>query len=292
MKNILVIGSTNTDMVIRVSNLPLAGQTVLGDRFQVFEGGKGANQAVAARRAGGKVRFLTAVGNDNFGKAAIDTFKTEGIDTSAVQVIDGAPTGVALIFVNHGGENCIAVAAGANAHITPEVVDQYSQLSADVSYLLMQLETPMAAVETAVALARQNDVRVILNPAPAAALSDTVLTTLFCITPNETELEALTGVEIRNVHNAADAASVLLQRGVQNVVVTMGAAGALICNSDGVHHEQAKAIKVVDTTGAGDIFNGVFTAMLAADEHPRDAVRLAVAAASLSVQTAGVRPAA
>ncbi len=290
MKNILVIGSSNTDMVIRVGGLPLPGETVLGDQFQIFAGGKGANQAIAAHRAGANVRFLTAVGDDDFGKTAINTLVAEGIDTDAVQVVSGVPSGVALILVDHHGENSIAVAPGANAHITPEVVNEYGHIFMDVGFLLVQLETPMDAVEQALALAAENNVKVILNPAPAATLSNTVLEKLFCITPNESELEALTGKEVRNVKNAVDAASVLLQRGVQNVVVTMGENGALICNGDGTHHEKADSVQVVDTTGAGDTFNGVFTATLAAGKSLRDALRLAVAAATVSVQYAGVRP--
>ncbi len=289
MKNILVIGSSNTDMVIRVGGLPLPGETVLGDQFQIFAGGKGANQAIAAQRAGATVRFLGAVGGDDFGKAAIDALVAEGIDTGAVQVIDGVPSGVALILVDQNGENCIAVVPGANAHITPEVVHEYGHIFPHVGFLLVQLEMPMDAVEEAIALAAENDVKVILNPAPAASLSDTLLKNLFCITPNASELKTLTGKEVRNAKTAAAAASVLLQRGVQNVVVTLGEAGALICNSDGTHHEKAVAVQVVDTTGAGDTFNGVFTAKLAAGKSLRDALRLAVAAASLSVQYAGVR---
>lgn len=289
MKSILVIGSSNTDMVVRVGGLPLPGETVLGDQFQIFAGGKGANQAVAAQRAGATVRFLGAVGSDDFGKAAIDALVDEGIDTDAVQVIGGVPSGVALILVDQNGENCIAVAPGANAHITPEVVHEYGHIFPDVGFLLVQLEIPMDAVEKAIALAAENDVKVILNPAPAASLSDTLLKNLFCITPNASELKTLTGKEVRNAKTAAAAASVLLQRGVRNVVVTLGEAGALICNSDGTHHEKAVAVQVVDTTGAGDTFNGVFTAKLAAGKSLRDALRLAVAAASLSVQYAGVR---
>ena len=289
MKNILVIGSSNTDMVIRVGSLPLPGETVLGDQFQISAGGKGANQAIAAQRAGATVRFLGAVGSDDFGKAAIDALVDEGIDTDAVQVIGGVPSGVALILVDQNGENCIAVAPGANAHITPEVVHEYGHIFPHVGFLLVQLEMPMDAVEKAIALAAENNVKVILNPAPAASLSDTLLKNLFCITPNASELKTLTGKEVRNAETAAAAASVLLQRGVQNVVVTLGEAGALICNSDGTHHEKAVAVQVVDTTGAGDTFNGVFTAKLAAGKSLRDALRLAVAAASLSVQYAGVR---
>ena len=289
MKNILVIGSSNTDMVVRVGGLPLPGETVLGGQFQIFAGGKGANQAVAAQRAGATVRFLGAVGSDDFGKAAIAALVAEGIDTDAVQVIGGVPSGVALILVDQNGENCIAVAPGANARITPEVIHKYGHIFPHVGFLLVQLEMPMDAVEKAIALAAENDVKVILNPAPAASLSDTLLKNLFCITPNASELKTLTGKEVGNAKTAAAAASVLLQRGVRNVVVTLGEAGALICNSDGTHHEKAVAVQVVDTTGAGDTFNGVFTAKLAAGKSLRDALRLAVAAASLSVQYAGVR---
>jgi len=287
MHPILVIGSSNTDMVIRVRELPLPGQTVLGDDFQTFAGGKGANQAVAAQRADGNVRFLTAVGNDTFGKAASDIYESEGIDTSLIQVLDDTPSGVAMIFVSDAGENCISVAPGANGALTPEIVRRHESAIAEASLLLLQLESPVETVVEAVNIASQHGTRCVLNPAPAAEIPDETLAQLYCITPNTSEAEMLTGVAVVDERSAADAARLLLQRGVENVLVTMGEDGALLCNSDGVHHESAKSVAVVDSTAAGDTFNGVLVTALAEDRPLKEAIRMAVKAASLSVQTAG-----
>ena len=287
MKSILVIGSSNTDMVIKVRDLPLPGQTVLGEDFRTYAGGKGANQAVAARRAGGAVSFLTAVGNDNFGKAASDTCESEGIDTSLIQVIDDTPSGVAMIFVSDAGENCISVAAGANGCLTPEIVRCHESTIAEASMLLLQLETPMDSVVEAVNIASQHGTRCVLNPAPAAPIPDQTLAQLYCITPNVSEAELLTGVSVVDEQSATAAAKILLQRGVENVVITMGSNGALLCNSHETHHESAKSVAVVDSTAAGDTFNGVLVATLAEGQSLKEAIRLGVLAATLAVQTAG-----
>ena len=287
MSSILVIGSSNTDLVIRVPVLPLPGQTVLGENLQTFSGGKGANQAVAARRAGARVRFVVAVGDDGYGRSAIDNFAAEGIDTSLVQVIDDVPSGVAMILVGENGENSIAVAPGANAQLSPDCLRRQKDLFADTSLVLLQLEIPLDTVTTAVELAHRQGRPCILNPAPAAELPDTVLNKLFCITPNETEAGILTGIQIVDRESALRAAEVLLQRGVDNVAITMGERGALLHNANETHYEKAARVTVVDTTAAGDTFNGVLAAMIAEGQSLREAVRLAVAAATRSVQTAG-----
>lgn len=274
-------------MVIRVRDLPRPGQTVLGEDFQTFAGGKGANQAVAVRRADGNVSFLAAVGNDAFGKAASDIYESEGIDTSLIQVIDGTPSGVAMIFVSDAGENCISVAPGANGALTPDIVRSHERVIAEASLLLLQLESPIESVVEAVNIASQYGTRCVLNPAPAAELTDETLSQLYCITPNASEAELLTGVAVVDERSAAVAAGLLLQRGVENVLITMGENGALLCNSDGVHHQSAKSVAVVDSTAAGDTFNGVLVAVLAEGRPLKAAIRLAVKAASLSVQTAG-----
>lgn len=287
MKSILVIGSSNTDMVIRVPKLPQPGETVSGGDFQVFGGGKGANQSIAARRAGGKVQFIAAVGSDDLGKTAIDTFAAEGIDTTGIQIIGDSASGVAFIFVSEAGENCIGVAPGANTRLTPEALLDQQHAFDDAALLLMQLEIPIETVEAAIAMAATRDLPVILNPAPARQLSEQLLAGLYCITPNETEAEALTGISVNDEKSAMAAADLLLQRGVQNVVITMGSKGALLCNADGTHHQSAELVNVVDTTGAGDTFNGVFAAMIAKGRTLPDAVQTAVAAATISVQSAG-----
>ncbi len=287
MKSILVVGSSNTDMVIRVAELPKPGETVSGHDFQIFGGGKGANQAIAAQRAGGKVTFVAAVGDDEFGKTAIDTLSSEGIETTGIEVDSEVPSGVALVFVSGNGENCIGVAPGANARLTPEVLirQQYAFDNADL--LLVQLETPIASVAAAISMAASRDIPVILNPAPAQPRSDELLHGIFCLTPNESEAEALTGISVFDETSAVAAADVLLRRGVQNVVVTLGANGALLRNADGTHHQTAEAVNVVDTTGAGDTFNGVLAAMIVKGHSLQEAIETAVSAASLSVQSAG-----
>lgn len=287
MTSILVIGSSNTDMVLKVPGLPRPGETVSGEDFQIFGGGKGANQAVAARRAGGKVQFITAVGDDDFGRAALDLFSGEGIDTTGIQIIENVPSGVAMIFVSDNGENCIGVAAGANAHLSPESLLDQQHAFDDADLLLMQLEIPLETVAAAIKMANLNGTPVVINPAPAISMPDSMLENLFCITPNETEAEALTGIAVTDQVSAIAAANALLQRGVQNVVVTLGSGGALLHNSNGTHYQSTDKVKAVDTTGAGDTFNGVFAAMIASGRSLEYAMASAVRAATISVQTAG-----
>ena len=287
MKPILVIGSSNTDMVVTVGELPRPGQTVLGGEFQTFAGGKGANQAVAARRAGGDVCFVAAVGGDDFGRQALSILTAEGIDVSKVLVLDGQASGVALIYVSARGENCIAVAPGANSGLSSEYLRGNGKLFPAAGIVLLQLEVPIATVVTAIELAMHADTPCIVNPAPAAEIPDSMLDSLYCITPNQGEAEVLTGIPVTDLDSATRAAQALMQRGVRNVVITMGESGALLCNSDGTYHHEAERVDVVDTTGAGDTFNGVFAAMLARGLPIRDALHKAVAAATQSVQSVG-----
>jgi len=274
-------------MVIRVPDLPLPGQTVMGDDFQTFAGGKGANQAVAARRAGGDVSFLAAIGNDEFGKTANGIYESEGIDTSLILLVDDMSSGVAMIFVSDAGENYISVAPGANDALTSEVIRRHEIAISKADILLLQLESPLDAVIEAVNIASRHQTRCVLNPAPAAEIPDETLAQLYCISPNESEAELLTGIAVVDERSAAVAAERLLQRGVENVVITLGGNGALLCNLDGTHHQNAPSVPVVDSTAAGDTFNGVLVTLLAEGRPIKDAVRLAVTAASLSVQTAG-----
>ena len=287
MNPILVIGSSNTDMVIKVPKLPRPGQTIAGEDFQIFGGGKGANQAIAAKRAGAAVRFIAAIGDDDFGKSALQTFAAEGIDTSSIQILADTPSGVAMIFVDAGGENCIGVASGANARLTPELLQSQQYAFDDVAVLLMQLETPLETVAAAMQMAAARELPVILNPAPAQALSKDLLQGLYCITPNETEAELLSGIAVNDEASAIEAAEALRQQGVQNVIVTLGAKGALLCNAAGTLFQPAEAVKVVDTTAAGDTFNGVLAAMIANGRSLQSAVETAVRAATMSVQRAG-----
>ena len=287
MSPILVIGSSNTDMVIKVPELPRPGQTIAGEDFQIFGGGKGANQAIAAKRAGAAVRFIAAIGDDDFGKSALQTFAAEGIDTSSIQILADTPSGVAMIFVDAGGENCIGVASGANARLTPELLQSQQYAFDDVAVLLMQLETPLETVAAAMQMAAARELPVILNPAPAQALSKDLLQGLYCITPNETEAELLSGIAVNDEASAIEAAEAMRQQGVQNVIVTLGAKGALLCSAAGTYLQPAEAVKVVDTTAAGDTFNGVLAAMIANGRSLQSAVETAVRAATMSVQSAG-----
>lgn len=290
MKPVLVIGSSNTDMVITVADLPRSGETVLGNEFKIFAGGKGANQAVAARRAGADVHMIAAVGNDDFGKNAVTALIEEGIDVGNVQTVDAVASGVAMIFVSDAGENCIGVAPGANSKLSADMLRHNEAEFASAGVVLVQLETPMETIVAAAALAAAHEVKFILNPAPAAEIPEQVYAGLFCITPNQSEAELLTGITVVDKASASQAAHLLLQRGVNNVVITMGSQGALLCNADGDFFEEAGTVAVVDTTGAGDTFNGFFAAMVASGKSLQDALATAVSAASQSVQVAGAIP--
>jgi len=287
LNSVLVIGSSNTDMVIRIPTLPRPGETISGGEFQTFSGGKGANQAIAARRAGAKVTFIAAVGDDDLGRSAVDVYASEGVDISGIQVLTETASGVAFIFVSKDGENCIGVAPGANACLSADALLGQKHAFHRADILLLQLETPLDTVRTAIEIASRDATPVVLNPAPVARLPDDLLDGLFCITPNETEAEALSGVPVVDADSASSAADWLLDRGVRNVVVTLGARGALLKNNDTTIFQPAKPVTVVDSTGAGDTFNGYFAAMLANGKSLAAALEIAVGAATTSVQSAG-----
>lgn len=289
MSRILVIGSTNTDMVIKSKKLPSPGETILGGTFLMNQGGKGANQAVAAARLGGNVTFVTKVGNDMFGSESLNTFRKEGIDTRFIIEDKEYPSGVALINVDEKGENCIVVAQGANGYLFPGDVKEEVLNSNSSDILLMQLEIPMKTVEYAAQNASDRGTRVILNPAPAAKLSVELLKCLFCITPNETEAELLTGIRVFSVDTAQKAALHLYNKGVRNVIITMGASGAYVLNEDFSDMISVVPVKAVDTTAAGDVFNGALAVALSKDLNITDAVSFANKAASISVTRMGAQ---
>ncbi len=286
---VVVVGSSNTDMVVRLPVLPSPGQTVLGGDFYQAAGGKGANQAVAAARLGAEVRLVARVGDDDLGREAIRRFRAEGILTDTVVVDPDAPSGVALIMVDARGENMIAVASGANSRLSPADVDAVAgHLSGSV--LLVQLEVPPATVEHAVSLARRAGAKVILNPAPALSLPDSLLRQVSILTPNEGELAVLAGRPVQDPDTARKAAAGLLERGVETVIVTLGSQGALVVDAAGSRLEPGRRVEAVDTTAAGDAFNGALAWALA-DGLPLDeAVRLANRAASISVTRPGAQP--
>lgn len=228
MPKILVIGSSNTDMVVRADRLPRPGETVLGGTFFMNPGGKGANQAVAAARLGGQVAFVCKTGDDLFGSEARRLFREEGIDTSHLLTDPSAPSGVALITVDRQAENCIVVAPGANANLTPDDLRRAASAFEQADIVLLQLEIPMETVEQAALTACATGKRVVLNPAPATAIPARLLAALDLITPNETEAEAITGIRIADRRTADEAARRLAATGAKQVVITLGAQGALV----------------------------------------------------------------
>jgi len=286
---ILVVGSSNTDMIIKIKRIPKPGETIIGGAFNSAAGGKGANQAVGAARAGGAVTLVARLGQDMFGDRAIAGFIADGINVDYVVRDRTSPSGVALIFVGQNGENSIAVASGANARLTPADVRKAKSAFRKASVLLLQLETPLDTVQAAAEFAAAAGVRVILNPAPAQPLPDKLLHRVYLLTPNETEAELLTGISVHNVDSAAKAASALLARGVQNVIITMGARGAMVAGAEFGQLIPAFKVKAVDTTAAGDVFNGALALRLAEGRPLLEAARFANAAAAISVTRMGAQ---
>lgn len=288
MKKIIVIGSANTDMVVQANSLPLPGETLLGGVFFMCAGGKGANQAVAAARLGGDVQFVAKVGNDIFGKQTIEGLQVENISTEYIFVEDKSPSGVALIMVNEEGENCIVVAPGANAQLMPEDILTVQNLK-EAEIILMQLETPLETIQAVAKMAKANQQKVIINPAPAQELDEELLQGLFLITPNETEACLLTGVSVTDDATASKAAEVFLAKGVQNVVITLGKNGAFFQNHDQRIKVDAPIVNAKDTTAAGDTFNGALALALTENMDWEEALHFAVQAASISVTRMGAQ---
>lgn len=288
-QSIVVIGSSNTDMVVKTSRLPVPGETILGGQFFMNAGGKGANQAVAAARLGGHVSFVAKVGNDLFGREAVDGFKKEGIDTSSIIVDQHNPSGVALITVDDKAENCIVVAPGANAALSIDDIEAASTKIQSASWILMQLEVPINVIEYMVSIAAQKGIPVILNPAPACPLSDELLRSLSIITPNEKEAQMLTGIDVTDETSAKEAAKSLEAKGIKTVIITMGAKGALVLHQQVFTMIPSPTVNAVDTTAAGDVFNGALVTALSENIDIQDAVRFACEAAAISVTRLGAQ---
>lgn len=289
-KDIIVIGSCNTDMVIKADRLPVPGETIIGGSFMMNPGGKGANQAVAAARLKGNVHFIAKTGNDLFGKRSIEQYEDEGIHAENIYSDPTLPSGVALIMVDMNGENSIAIASGANGSLSPEDIRKAQPTIEKGDILLMQLEIPIETVEYAAQIASEQGIKVILNPAPARALSNKLLQNLYMIIPNETEAEILSGIKVTDWESARKAADIISAKGVDIVVITLGSKGALIKEKDTFHEVPVPKVKAVDTTAAGDTFCGALCVALSEDVNVLDAVKFANKCASITVTRMGAQP--
>ena len=282
-----MIGSSNTDMVVRTAEFPKPGETVLGGTFMMNAGGKGANQAVAAARLGADVRFVAKIGRDIFGEEAKKGFLKEGLDIQYLLETSDYASGVALITVNANGENEIVVASGANMDLRP--ADLPDEIFNDVAFVLIQLEIPLETVAYIIDKCLRSNIKVILNPAPAAALSKQLLEGIFLITPNETETRILTGIYPDNEVSMHQAANVFHRAGIEHVIITLGSAGVYLSNRQFAELIPSKKVKALDSTAAGDVFNGAILTALSSGKDWPDACRFACDAAAISVTRAGAQ---
>jgi len=288
---IVVVGSVNTDLVLRVAHLPGAGETVSGSSLLTLPGGKGANQAVAAARQGAVVQFVGAVGDDDFGTRQRENLAREGIDLTHLATLTGQATGVAMIAIDAQGQNMIMLSEGANGRVSVEQVEAARSAIESADMLLCQLETPLAAVRRAIGLAHAKGVRVLLNPAPARPLEASLLAQVDYLVPNETEASQLTGLPVAHAAQARLAAEALRGAGVGQVLITLGEHGVLVAGAGGSSLQAALDVPVVDTTGAGDTFVGCLAVAVAQGRGLAEAVREAQGAAALKVTRLGAQAA-
>lgn len=288
---IAVVGSLHMDFIVQVTAIPRVGETVLGHAFHRSPGGKGANQAVAAAKLGATVALIGRVGADAIGQELIEAVQAQGVDATYVQVDDATYTGLALILVDDAGQNIIAVASGADLTSHTSDITRATNAIKASRVLLTQLEIPLPVVEATLEVANQHGVPVILNPAPARALADDLLSKVYLLTPNETEAEALSGIPIRDRRTAERAAARLLDRGVGNVVLTLGREGALLATRHTTLHVPGVSVNAIDTTGAGDAFCGALAVALAAGNDLPAAVTYANYAGALTTTKLGAQAA-
>lgn len=286
---IAVVGSANIDLTTFTDQFPRPGETIFGQKFDLGFGGKGANQAVAARLCGAEVFMVARVGSDLFGPATIENFKKLGIDASHVKQVAGVSSGVAPIFVDPSGQNRILVVKGANDTLKPADVDAAAETLRSVRSIVLQFEIPIETVYYTVRFARQHGIRCILNPAPAQAVDTHALKGLDYFVPNESEAETITGMPVRNVDDAKRCAEKLIADGIGRVIITLGANGSLLAGRDGIEHVSAFSLKAIDSTGAGDAFIGSFAVFLAEGVAEREAVRRANLYAGLSTTGVGTQ---
>ena len=287
--HIVVVGSANVDLTTFTGRFPRPGETVFGTRFQLGFGGKGANQAVAARLCGARVSMVARVGDDLFGPATIANFNSHGVDATHVRITPGVASGVAPIFVDDSGQNRILVVKGANDHLLPRDIDNAADLLREAGCIVLQLEIPLETVYYTLRFARRHGIRTMLNPAPGQPLDLTEVAAADYVIPNETEAEALTGMPVTTVDQARACADSLLQSGVRRAIVTLGANGALYASGENVEHVPGHPVQAHDTTGAGDAFIGSFAAFLLSGCSEREAVARANVYAALSTLSAGTQ---
>ncbi len=288
-KRVVVVGSYNTDLTIKTSRIPSPGETIIGGIFSEGGGGKGANQAVAAARAGAQVSFIARVGNDALGKEGIQHLKNEGIDTRFLVCDNDVSTGVAFIVVDERGENSIVVASGANARLNDSDINAATEVIAAANVLLVQLESPIEAVRSSIALARRTGTLVILNPAPAQPLDKQFLQEIDIITPNAVEAEMITGITVTGEESLRMISDKFRELGVKNTVITLGSKGVYLGTQ--TQHEKipAKKVHAVDSTGAGDVFSGALAAFLSEGIPLERAALMANISASISVTRMGAQ---
>lgn len=289
MKKIIVIGSSNVDMVVRTSHLPAPGETILGGEFFMNQGGKGANQAVAIKRLGGNLIFMAKLGNDVLGRQSVGYFKKEGIDTRYIALDEDSASGVALISVDDHAENSIVVASGANMLLNEQDVDKMLEEMCEGDILLMQLEIPLQTVEYAARKAFGKGVKVVLNPAPARSLPKELFRHLYMVTPNRIEAEMLTGIKIANDADVEKVAEEICAMGVKNIIITLGSKGCLIREEGVSYRIDAFKVEPVDTTAAGDTFNGALCVGLSEGMDLKQAAVMASKASSIAVTRMGAQ---
>lgn len=289
MKKIIVIGSSNVDMVVRTSHLPAPGETILGGEFFMNQGGKGANQAVAIKRLGGNLIFMAKLGNDVLGRQSVGYFKKEGIDTRYIALDEDSASGVALISVDDHAENSIVVASGANMLLNEQDVDKMLEEMCEGDILLMQLEIPLQTVEYAARKAFGKGVKVVLNLAPARSLPKELFRHLYMVTPNRIEAEMLTGIKIANDADVEKVAEEICAMGVKNVIITLGSKGCLIREEGVSYRIDAFKVEPVDTTAAGDTFNGALCVGLSEGMDLKQAAVMASKASSIAVTRMGAQ---